>query len=170
MDRLFFQTSPHVTIATNIFINVPTILKFEETNLIEVIKDQNIGYTTQIPIYHPDGTLLATAKGNRLFLNKDNKANLTMNKLANVWECKRDKETLFEIHIQQGDSFKISAELYTPEGYFVKFSDQPSPELIDMNGNALNIGRLIMAKSTFRNVKTAIWMHKNGGLDIGVNI
>lgn len=39
-NLLIYQTSPQVTLATNKFINVPVILKYEDTNLIEVIKEK----------------------------------------------------------------------------------------------------------------------------------
>lgn len=53
---IIFQASPRVTIATNTFINVPVVLKYEDINLIEIVKREQLGYTTQIPIYHQDGT------------------------------------------------------------------------------------------------------------------
>lgn len=57
-NSLIFQTSPHVTL-TNTFINVPVILKYEDINLIEVVKEEGLGFTTQIPIYHQDGNILS---------------------------------------------------------------------------------------------------------------
>ena len=44
--KLVFQSSPSITVATNTFINVPVILKYEDTPLIEVIREQGIGFTT----------------------------------------------------------------------------------------------------------------------------
>jgi len=170
MSQLIFQNAPDVTIATNTFINVPRILRFEDVNLIEIVRDLKVGFTTQIPIYHPDGTYLAKATGNRLYLTNDGKkTNLKINKLANVWECKLDKKTLFEIHIQSGDAFRTLAELYTPEGYFVKCSDSPTPGLIDMKGNQLNVSGLIMSGNTISGFKTGIWIKKNGSVIIGSN-
>ena len=68
--ELVFQSSPRIVVATNTFINVPTILKYEDTPLMEVIQKQDLGFTTQIPIYHSDGTYLAKVKGNRVFPTK----------------------------------------------------------------------------------------------------
>ena len=56
-NSLIFQTFPIVKIATNTFINVPVILKYEETNLIEIVKEAQLGFTTQIPIYNSDGVI-----------------------------------------------------------------------------------------------------------------
>jgi hypothetical protein len=71
MDKLTFTRSPAVTIATNTFVNVPTILQYEDTPLIQVVKVQPAGFTMQIPIYHPDGTYLAKVVGSRPFMTRD---------------------------------------------------------------------------------------------------
>ena len=169
-NSLIFQTTSQVTLATNKFINVPVILKYEDTNLIEVIKEEGIGFTTQIPIYHQDGTYLAKVNGNRMYLTKDGeKAGLKIEKHQNLWVCTMDKLTLFEIQQQEGDAFKTSAELYTPDGYFVKCSSSPTPNLIDTTGNELKIGGLIMSGNTFSGCRIGIWLRKNGSCLIGVN-
>jgi|SRR5690606_10464776 len=170
MSELIFQTSPVVTLATNKFINVPTIFKFEDTNLIEIVKEDKLGFTTQIPIYHSDGTYLAKVNGTRIFATEDGKkAGLKIDKRQGLTVCTMRTQTLFEIQHQTGDAFKTQAELYTPEGYFVKFSDTPSPGLIDASGTALKIGGLIMSGSTIQGFKVGIWVRKNGSVSIGVN-
>ena len=169
-NSLIFQTSPKVIIATNTFINVPVVLKYEDTNLIEVISEQNLGYTTQIPIFHSDGTHLANIKGNRMYLSKDGeKAGLKIEKYQGLWVCTLEKQTLFEIQQQTGDSFKATAELYTPDGCFVKCSSSPTPNLIDASGNELKIGGFVMSGNIFNDFKTGIWIKKDGSLLIGVN-
>jgi len=49
-ESLVFLSSPIVTIATNTFVNVPIILKYEDTPMIEIVHDVGIGFTFQIPI------------------------------------------------------------------------------------------------------------------------
>jgi hypothetical protein len=169
-ETIIYQTSPRVLLATNTFINVPVILKYEDTNLIEIIRETSLGYTTQIPIYHSDGTYLAKATGNRLYLTDDGKkVGLTIDKYKTVWVCKMAEKTLFEIHHQADDAFKTVAELYTPDGYFIKYANDPLPIVIDNNGSALRIGGVIMSGNTFVNNKIGIWIRKNGQLLIGVN-
>jgi hypothetical protein len=169
-NSLTFQTSPEVIIATNKFINVPIILKYEETNLIEVIKEEGIGFTTQIPIFNQDGTYLAKVNGNRMFLTNDGeKAGLKIEKHQSLWVCTMGKQTLFEIQLQTGDAFKTTAELYTPDGYFVKCSTSPSPNLINTNGNELKIGGVFMSGNTISGYGIGIWLKKNGSCLIGVN-
>lgn len=169
-NSLIFQTTPEVTLATNKFINVPFILKYEDTNLIEIIKEEGLGFTTQIPIYHNDGTYLAKVNGNRIFLTKDGeKAGLKIEKHQNLWVCSMDKKTLFEIQQQTGDAFKTTAELFTPDGYFVKCTNSPTPNIIDTTGNELKIGGVIMSGNTFFGSQIGIWLKKNGSCLVGVN-
>jgi hypothetical protein len=169
-NTLTFQNSPSVIVATNTFINVPVILKYEDINLIELVKEQNLGFTTQIPIYHQDGTYLAKVTGNRIYLTEDgNKAGLKIEKHEGLWVCSMNKQTLFEIEQGTGNSFKATAELYTPDGYFVKCTDSPTPNLIDTNGDAIRMGGIIMSGNTFNGCKVGIWLKKNGSCAIGVN-
>ncbi|OFX27215.1 MAG: hypothetical protein A2041_02235 [Bacteroidetes bacterium GWA2_31_9b] len=170
MSELIFQTAPSVTIATNTFVNVPNILRYEDTNLIEIIRDLKLGFTTQIPIYHSDGTYLAKVNGTRMFLTEaGKKTGLKIDKYSNVWTCKLDTKTLFEIHHQSGDAFKVLAELFTPDGYFVKCLDSPTPGLINVKGNELKVGGVIMSGNLISGCKTGIWIRKNGAVSIGVN-
>lgn len=169
-NSLIFQTSPEVTIATNRFINVPVILKYEDINLIEVVKQADIGFTTQISIYNQDGAYLAKVNGNRLFLTSDGeKAGLKIEKHQGLWVCTMGMQTLFEIEQQSGNAFKTTAELYTPDGYFVKCSTESSPNLIDTKGNELKLGGLTMSGSTIEGFKVGIWLKKDGSFMIGVN-
>jgi hypothetical protein len=169
-NPLIYQTSPKVTIATNTFVNVPIILQYEDTNLIEIIKEAGLGFTTQIPIYHSDGTFLAKIKGNRSYPTKEGeKAGITIDKYHGLWVCKMNNRTLFEIYQQTGDAFKTTAELYTPDGYFVKCSDEPTPVLIDTKGTSLKIGGVIMSGNTISDFKIGIWVKKNGSVLIGAN-
>ena len=169
-ETIIYQSSPRVILATNTFINVPIILKYEDTNLIEIIREADLGYTTQIPIYHSDGTYLAKATGNRLYLTEEGKkVGLTIDKYKTAWVCKMADKTLFEIQQQPGDAFKTVAELYTPDGYFIKCANDPVPIVIDNNGSALRIGGIIMSGNTFVGNKIGIWIRKNGQCLIGVN-
>jgi len=166
-DTLIFQTTPTVTIATNTFINVPVILRFENTNLIEFIQELELGFTTQIPIYHPDGTYLAKIKGTRSYPTEEGKkAGVIIEKFADRWVCKMGKQILFEINHHSGDYFRMVAELFTPEGYFVKCNDSAS-DLIDSKGSSLNVGGLIMGGNTIAHCATGIWLRKDGSCSFG---
>jgi len=71
MENLIYQTVPVVTLATNHFIEVPIILQYDDTPLVSIVREQELGFTTEIPIYHEDGTYLAKVKGTRVYATKD---------------------------------------------------------------------------------------------------
>ncbi len=164
-NTLIFQTSPRVTIATNTFINVPVILKYEDINLIEIVKEERVGLTTQITIYHQDGTYLAKVTGNRLYLTEEGKkTGLKIVKHQGLWVCTMDKQTLFEIQQGPGDAFKTKAELYTPDGYFVKCTDAPTLNLIDNKCSELNIGSMVTSGNTICGFRVGIWLGETAHL------
>jgi hypothetical protein len=167
--KLVFQSSPSITVATNTFINVPIVLKYEDIPLMEVIKEQGLGFTTQIPIYHPDGTYLAKVKGNRVYpTDAGKKAKFEIRDEPGKFVCSLDKKVLFELSHNVGDAFKADAELYAPDGYFVKCTDSPNLELFDLTGNAIHVGGVTMIGNVFQNLSVGIWLRKDGSCAIGV--
>lgn len=36
--NIYFQSPPEVTLTTNFFINVPVVLKYDDTPIIEIVK------------------------------------------------------------------------------------------------------------------------------------
>jgi hypothetical protein len=71
MAELIYQASPLIVFATNSFINVPVILQYEDTPLLEVVQEVQAGFTTQFSIYHEDGRYLAKVKGSQLYPTKE---------------------------------------------------------------------------------------------------
>lgn len=168
--NLIYQTSPAVTLATNVFINVPTVLQFDDTPLISVVKEQNLGYTTEIPIFHTDGTYLAKVKGTRVFATEaGKKAGLVMRDLPSLTVCEVAGKTMFEIFHQKGDAFRIQAELATPSGYFVKIADSPAPSVLRSDGQSLQIGGVHMSGNIFQGCRIGVWLKSDGSLGIGCN-
>jgi len=169
MTELIYHSSPEVTFATNTFINVPTILQFDDTPLVSVVKEQNLGYTTEIPIYHPDGTYLAKVRGTRVYATGEGKAaNVQIRQLPQLWVCSIDGRTAFEIHQQPGDAFRISAELYAPNGYFVKVDEGPQPQVFNASGVALQVRGITMIGNVFENLRIGVWIRRDGSVAIGV--
>ena len=168
MEKLVYQTAPAVTFATNTFTNVPIILQYDDTPLISVIREQSLGYTTEIPIYHSDGTYLAKVKGTRIFPTEDGKkAGLELNHPKDMTVCKMGNRTVFEIFHESGNAFRTHAELHTPDGYFVK-SANTFPQVTSKAGEPLKIGGLIMSNNRFANLRIGIWLKSNGSCAIGV--
>ena len=168
--ELIYQTTPTVTLATNTFINVPTILQFDETPLISIIKEENLGFTSEIPIFHADGTYLAKVRGTRVFPTEaGKKAGIVLRSLPNLTACELDGRTLFEISHQQGDAFRAQAELYTPTGYFIKSTQADLPTLLKSDGTDLNVGGIRMTNCSFSDVRIGIWLKSDGSIRIGCN-
>lgn len=169
-ENLFYQPSPKITVATNTFINTPVVLKYHDTNLIEVVNDVGLGYTTEIPIYHSDGTYLAKVRGTRIYATEaGNKAGLAIEKHADITACTLHGKTAFEIRHQPGDLFKLSAELYTPDARFLKTTDHTTLGLFDINGDKLQIGGMMMSGCTFEGCRIGVWLQEDGGVSIGIS-
>jgi hypothetical protein len=169
MPDLIYHATPAVTFGSNTFINVPTILQFDDTPLISVVKEEALGFTTEIPIYHSDGAYLAKVRGTRVYATDEGrKAGVVIKQLPNLWVCSVAGRTAFEIHQQSGDAFRTHAELYAPGGYFVRVGDAPTPHLINASGQALQVGGVMMTGNLFRNLRIGVWLRSDGSLAIGV--
>lgn len=167
MSELVFSQSPCITIASNTFINVPIILRYEDLNLIEVIKDLTIGYHIEIPIYHPDGTKLAVAKNSRIFnTSEGEKAGVKIDKHPGVWICKMENKELFEIRQEGPNLFKTTAELYTNDGCFIKCTDNPEINVFDKNASALSFNSITMSNCIFKDISIGIDIKKDGSVGI----
>jgi hypothetical protein len=168
--ELIYQTRPIVTLATNTFIDVPTILQFDDTPLISIVREENLGFTSEIPIFHEDGTYLAKVRGTRVFPTEaGKKAGLVMRSLPNLTACELNGRTVFEIAHQQGDAFRAQAELYTPKGFFVKSTHADLPVVMKSDGGALELGGLRMTGSTVEGYKIGVWLKSDGSIRIGSN-
>lgn len=165
IESLVYQNHPIVTIGTNTFIESPLILAFEGTPLIEIVQEIDLGgYTPKVPIFHPDGTQIAVIKGTRVYLTEEGrKVGIAIDKLQEVTFCKMENQTLFEIRHSSADTFLMYAELYTPEGYFIKYSDNPNPVLKDDHGQLIKA----LQRTQYSTHKgTGIHVSKNGGIAV----
>ena len=166
--KLYFQSSPAITIATNTFVNVPVVFKYEDTPLLEVVREQRIGFTTQVPVYHSDGTYLAKVKGNRVYPTQaGKKANIEIRNMPGKFICTLENRVVLELSHGVGEAFKADAELYAPDGYLVKYSDASMPELFDLTGSAIKVGGVTITGCVFQNLSVGIWLRKDGSCVIG---
>jgi hypothetical protein len=168
MSTLIYQKIPVVTFATNKFIDVPVILQYHDTPMISVVREEALGYTTEIPIYHSDGTYLAKVRGTRIWATEDGKkAGLVLSQPAGMTVCKLGNDVLFEIYHEPGDAFRTNAELHTPDGYFVKSSDA-LPQVISNSGQPLQLGGIVMEGNTFVGGRIGIWIKADNSIAVGV--
>jgi len=169
MEKLVFQNQPEVEFGSNKFINVPTILQFDDTPLIEVVKLQEAGFSTSIPIYHNDGTYLAKVVGSQIYSTEaGKKAGIKLLHPDKMTVCQLNGRTIFEIKRTSAAALKTEAELYTPTGHFVKYNGH-KPELINTDGNSLNIGGIIMMNNSIRGFRIGVWIKSDGSIGIGCN-
>lgn len=168
MNPLVFSTSPTVVLSTNRFRDVPVVLQYEQTPLIEVVREVGVGFDVQAAIYHPDGTYLAKVKGSRLFLTEaGKKAGLTLRHPDKRTVCELDGQTLLEIQRHEAAALNTHAALYTPDGSLIKCSDNPRPDLIRAGKNALQVGGILMAENLIVGCRIGVWIKADGSCSIG---
>jgi hypothetical protein len=159
---LVFQQHPDVQIGTLTFCNVPTILQFEDTPLIEVGNTEGAGWSAHFHIFHPDGTSLAVVKGTRLFLTEaGKKANLNLRHEPDLIVCERSGSALFELRHAGASALKAWAELYTPTGILIKATESVECLMPESDGYTL-LGQTGVKNATFRDCPIGIHVHKNG--------
>jgi hypothetical protein len=170
MDSLIYQEFPVVHFATNTFIEVPTILQYDDTPMIEVVRAADAGYTTEIPIYHSDGTYLAKVVGSQIYATEDGKkAGLVLRHPGHATVCELAGQTLFEIVREGAAALKTRAELYTPTGSFIKCADDDfAAKILRPEQEPLQIGGLTMIGNTFHGSRIGVWVRSNGRVAIGV--
>lgn len=164
---LVFQQSPDVVIATNTFRNVPTILQYEETPLIEVGKFAEAGYTTRFSIFHNDGTKIAVVDGSRIRLTPEgDKANIRRREEQNLVVCELDGKPIIEMRHTSPHSLRGWAELHAPGGVFIKALDAGVTG-IRQDGSAITLGGMTMTGCTFINNRIGIHV-RHDGIHLGV--
>jgi hypothetical protein len=167
-DRLIFTQHPIVRMAGNSFENTPILLQYDDLPLIEVIKEQAIGYTTSFKIYHPDGTDLATVKGSRMFRTENGKkAGLTLENPDLMTVCKLGNQTLFEITRVEAAALKTQAELYTNDGNFVRINDNSATALFKADAVQIGSSTIIVRGNHVVGAKIGIWVRSDGSVRLG---
>lgn len=95
-------------------------------------------------------------------------AGLVLKFPKNMTVCELDGKTLFEIHRDGAAAISARAELYAPDGVFVKCPVDLSPQLF-FKGSEIKIGGVVMSQSTIEGWQIGIWIRKDGRIVIGVN-
>ena len=115
---------------------------------------------------------MAKVVGSRLFTTKEGeKAGITLKYPKNMTICELNGQTLFEIHRLGVAALRARAELFTPDGAFVKCTDELMPKLFfGGNEKPLKIGGVLMMGNTFANFRIGIWVRKDGSLSLGVSL
>ena len=165
-DFIFSET-PSVQFATNTFTNVRTILQYEDIPLIEVVQAETVGRTTQFSIYHSDGTYLAKLKGARLFPTPEGqRAGLVLQHLPDMTVCKMNGNEIIELRRIGAAAIATQAELYTPNGAFVKSRNSEPPIELSVAGGSLTVGAVSFTFCAFDGVRIAVLVKADGSVKI----
>jgi hypothetical protein len=169
MEPLIFQESPVVHLASNAFIEVPTVLQYDETPLIQVVRAAKAGFTTEIPVYHSDGTYLAKVVGSQIYPTDDGKkAGVTLRHLGHATICELNGKTIFEIIREEAAALRTQAELYTPDGSFIKCAENLAGYVLAPQQDRLQIRGLTMMRCTIKGPRIGILVKKDGSVAVGV--
>jgi hypothetical protein len=158
---VIFQEHPEVEIATNKFIGVPTIIQWEDTPLIEVGKFEPAGYTTRFTVYHNDGTPIAVVRGSRIIRTDEGKrAKIEQRTAPDLTALELEGKTIIEMRRKGAAALKGWAEIYAPEGVFIKANDTDMAAIL---GNGTGIPVLSgIRNGVFKEHLIAIHVTKNG--------
>lgn len=130
INRLTFTESPEVKLLGNTFVQVPVILQYDDTPLIEVISGQKAGFTTRFSIYNTDGMDMAKVVGSQIYpTTEGKKAGVTLEYPDKMTVCKLNGRVVFEIRREEENSEKIWPEIqdhlnYLNEVYNLCFAVQ----------------------------------------------
>jgi hypothetical protein len=170
MESLIYQEAPIVHLASNTFIDVPTVLQYEDTPLIKVVRVAEAGFTAEIPIYHSDGTYLAKVVGSQIYPTADGKkAGLTLRHPGHATVCELNGKTIFELIREEAAALKTRAELFTPDGSFIKCTDEDlTGYVLGPEQDHLKIGGLTLVRCSFERKRIGVWVRKDGSVSLGV--
>ena len=168
MPDFTFSETTAVWCATNIFVNVPIILQYEDTPLIKVVQAETVGKTTEFSIYHSDGTLLAKLKGARLFLTPEGeKAGLVVRHPPDMAVCEMNGKEIIELKRIGAAAIATQAELYTPNGAFVKCRNSESTiEFSAKAGEPLRVGAISILYSSFTGCDIGVLVKADGSVTV----
>lgn len=164
-DSLIFFESPEVEYGGNFFKDVPIILEYDDTPLIEVVHEQAAGFAAQFKIFNKDGVYIAKVKGSRLFLTNDGtKSNLKLRHPDGMTVCELEGHTIFEVRRKDAAAMKTRAELFTPDGRFMKSNEHGAPScLISSDGSYLCINTTTMIGCRFERCRVGIHVSSQQG-------
>lgn len=169
-DRLVFFETPEVEYGSNRFVDVPIVLQYEDAPLLEVVKAQSAGFTTQFSIFNRDGVYLAKAVGSQLHPTEaGRKSNLSMRHPDHATICELDGQVLFELRRKEAAALRTEAELFTPDGRFLKTNSKGMPaNLVQATGSQLQIHGMTMEGNLVDHCRIGILIRRDGSLTIGV--
>lgn len=165
---IIFKEHPDVWLGSSLFRKIPTIIQYKDIPMLEVGQFVDAGYTTKFPVYHNDGTHIATVKGSQVYLTEAGKrARVTQRYEPGLTVCELDGQTILELRRDGPAALKGWAELYAPEGVLIKSSGPMLSELVGGDGH-LTIGGQIFMDVHFEGHPIGIHCLGNGSYHLGI--
>lgn len=108
--------------------------------------------------------------GSQIYPTEDGKkAGLTLRHPEHATVCELGGKTIFELIREDAAALKTRAELFTPDGSFIKCADADlTGYVLGPQQDHLKIGGLFMKDCTFEGGKIGVWIRKDGRVTAGV--
>lgn len=166
-NTITFQSHPDVIIGSNTFRNVPTILQYEDTPLLEVGKFEPVGYTTRFAVFDDSGVKIAVVEGGKITVTPEGaKARITCRHEPDLTVCELEGKPILELRRRGTQALNAAAELYAPEGVLIKANVAEASAILQ-SGRPLLPGAQYMSNSTFCDGGIAFHVRRDG-IAIGV--
>ncbi|MDZ4818471.1 MAG: hypothetical protein SGJ20_05800 [Planctomycetota bacterium] len=175
-DSLVFHERPVVVMSGTRFINVDVILQYEDTPLLEVGKFVSAGYTTQLSVFHADGTDLARVKGSRVYPTEaGKKASVESIHEPNRTIIELENKPIFDMQRDAAGALNGWAELYARDGVFVRaIGDGNASALMKQSDDTLYISasptgaKLILNRNTINGCNIAFRVMRDGTIQFNL--
>lgn len=138
-QNLLFSSSPAISLA-GVTFQTRVAIQYFDLPLLEVVRQvalaNNPEYTTKIPIFAEDGTELAVAKGAQLYPTVAGvKAGIVMRHEPNLTVCEMGGgRPIFEMRRKGAAAISTTAELYTNDGAFLRWTDDAVSDFLFRKG------------------------------------
>ncbi len=171
--EIIFQEHPDIWLGSSLFRNVPVIIQYKNTPVLEVVESVQSGsfesgFTIKFPVYHNDGTHIATVKGKRIHLTEDGKkANITQRFEPGLTICEFEGRAILEIRRDGAAAVQGWAELYAPEGILIKSLYPKLSQKLTKDGD-LTIGTQVFKGAHFEGHRIGIHCLEDGKVHLGI--
>ncbi len=169
MDPVVPLTEYKVCFCTNWFVNIPIIVQFDETPLLQFVPSVEATPESVCQIFSENGDDLGRLKGKRLFLTEDGeKAGVTIRHLDGVDVLEKGKQTLCELRKPNPYELHPTIELYSPTGTLLTGApDQVAQAIMPDGQTPLLKGSFVLVANTFVGGRVGLHIRSDGRFSIG---
>lgn len=169
MSNPKYDTRYSVVLATNNFVNVPTILQYEKQSIISVDTSNSV---LKFAFYNKDGKKIADIIGKKIhWCNVEDPKLTVLSKsvLKETYKINYNGKTVIQVKQKSASDFEIlKAELFIPDDKIITISEDCEIQVKTKDGKQIGKSRVIMTNNTFINVPIGVFIQKDGTINIGV--